>query len=460
MERFYLKNLIDWYNSDSRKPLLVYGAHQIGKTTLIRDIFGVKYFKNVIYVDFKEEKNVRVYVKNHINPQEIIAYLEITKNKTIDKDTLIIFDEVQECLPCLTSLKYFAQDFKELFVIATGDLVRTKLKLSKKENDKEIILNDGSNNFMSPIGKIDILEMYPLSFNEYLYNRNKKLYEYLKDQFDKKAVLDDHFHSLAKQYIFEYFSIGGMPEIVNTFLETGSFQKAKNQMASLFATYLDDMTLYQMSNETLLRCRKVFNKVYSQLNKENRNFKISELEKDKRNRDYEYSILWLKYAHIIFQSYLVKEIIKLPLRKENDSLYRIYMSDIGMLAYESGINYETFINPNRENELTGPFIENFVALELSFRNIPLYYWKGKTTSELEFVLNVDNKVVVIDAKKNKGSMASLEKFREHNQKNLAIKVSMNKYGYDEEKELLTLPFYYLGFYLDEIKDKVDTFKED
>ena len=156
MERFYLKNLIDWYNSDSRKPLLVYGAHQIGKTTLIRDIFGVKYFKNVIYVDFKEEKNVRVYVKNHINPQEIIAYLEITKNKTIDKDTLIIFDEVQECLPCLTSLKYFAQDFKELFVIATGNLVRTKLKLSKKENDKEILINDGSNNFMSPIGKIDI----------------------------------------------------------------------------------------------------------------------------------------------------------------------------------------------------------------------------------------------------------------------------------------------------------------
>ena len=164
-----------------------------------------------------------------------------------------------------------------------------------------------------------------------------------------------------------------------------------------------------------------------------------------------YPLDWLSVGNIIYKSNQLKEKVTYPLSNEEDSLFRIYLSDLGYFSLQSGVGAENFLTELKSNTLSGIFFENFVACELKSRGYNLFYWKGKSTSELEFVIQLDGKIVPLDAKKNKGSLDSLFKYREINKNELAIKVSQNKYGYNEDKKLLTLPFYYLGFYLDSKK---------
>ena len=456
MERKYLKNLENWYNDPFRKPMLIYGARQVGKTTLIKNIFAEKYFDKVIYIDFKIDVDERIYIKNHVNAKDIINYLSIKNNMIIDKDTLIIFDEIQECMPCLTALKYFEQDYKEIPVIATGSMIRIKIHQIEYQGnniklDPEIESSnqDGNNNYMFPTGKIDSFEMYPMDFNEFLFNRNKTLYNYLKDSFNNKdKVLDNEMHNMAMNCVFEYMLVGGMPEIVDIFIKTNSYLRAKQNLVRLYNDYLNDMSLFQISQETIMRSKNVFNNIFKELNKENKNFKISEIEKGKRFRDYMYPLAWLSVGNIIYKSNQLKENVTYPLTNTEDSLFRVYLSDLGYFSLQSGLGAEHFSDDLKNNRLSGIFFENFVACELKSRGYNLFYWKGKSTSELEFVIQLDGKIVPIDVKKNKGSLDSLYKYRETNKNELAIKVSQNKYGYNENNKLVTLPFYYLGFYLD------------
>ena len=456
MERKYREYLDKWLVDPDRKPLIIYGPRQVGKTTLVYDMFAKDRFEKYIYIDFKVDNQERVYIKNHINPDLIINYLSVKNNMVIDKDTLLIFDEVQECLPCLTSLKYFCQRHRDIPVIVTGSMVRTKLGFMKRKNN-QIVLDDeirpenqdGNNNYMFPTGKVNILNMTCLSFNEYLFNRNKTLYNLLEASFKNSEPLDEGTHQLAMSIFYEYMLVGGMPEAVNVFLKTNSYLKVKNTLRELYSRYLDDMSLFQISNETLLRTKNVFNNIYIELNKENKNFKFSLIEKDKKYRDYFYAIKWLEIGRIIYKSNQLKQRVSAPLKEDDESLFRLYFSDMGLFSLQSGIGIETFLNgSDNNNALAGIFIENYVASELKNRNIPLFYWKGKTSSELEFLFEYKNEIVVVDAKKNKGSLDSVYKYREMNKTALAIKVSANKYGYNEENKILTLPFYLLGFFLD------------
>lgn len=456
MERKYYKYLQNWLIDPLRKPLIIFGARQVGKTTLVKDIFAKDYFKKVIYIDFKIDNQERVYIKNHLKPDDILNYLSIKRDTTIDKDTLIIFDEVQECLPCLTSLKYFYQEHPDIPIIATGSMIRTKLGFMKRKNGQVILDSenessnqDGNNNYMFPTGKVNILNMTCLSFNEYLMNRNKSLYQMLESSYKEKKSLDNETHLLALSIFYEYLAIGGMPEAVNVFLNTKSYLEAKKVLEELYSHYLEDMSLFQVSNETLLRTRNVFNNIYKELNKENKNFKFSLIEKDKKYRDYFYALNWLELGKIIYKSNQLKQKVTIPLLEDNDSLFRIYFADVGLFSLQSNIGFDAFLDNINNNSLSGIFFENYVATELKNRNIPLYYWKGKTSSELEFLFEYKNEIVVIDVKKNKRSLDSLYKYREMNKTSLAIKVSANKYGYNEDNKILTLPFYYFGFFLDE-----------
>lgn len=157
---------------------------------------------------------------------------------------------------------------------------------------------------------------------------------------------------------------------------------------------------------------------------------------------------WLEAGNIVYKSYQIKEYVSYPLSNEESSLFRIYLSDIGYFSLQSGIGAENFLVSTKDNTLSGIFFENFVACELKSRGIDLFYWKGKTSSELEFIIPNAGKIIPIDVKKNKGNLKSLEVYRTNNKNDLAIKISQNKYGYNADKKLLTLPFYFLGFYLD------------
>ena len=448
MERIALQKLIDWNINKKKKPLSVWGARQVGKTYLIKDIFAETYYKkNYIYIDCKIEDEIREFCSNTANAEKIIEYISLLKGKQITEKTLLIFDEVQECPNIISALKYFCQDFREIPVIATGSMVRIKLQReTHKRGAKE------NNKFLFPVGKINQITVYPMTFDEFLMNSNKVLYNAVKKAYESKQPLDSYVHELALEQVYKYLLIGGMPEAVETYIDGDNLFESREILKVLYDNYLSDMELYQASQEAVLRSRVLFQNIYKELNKESKNFSPGLIEEKSKTRDFATSIQWLTLAHVVNQSFQLKEHITMPLMPDNESNFRLFLGDIGMFSHQSGINAASFISSERENTLSGIFFENFVANELIAKEHKLFYWRGKASAELEFIIESDNKLYPIDVKKGRGTLNSLEKFSNHNKFEFAIKVSKNNYGYNPEQKLLTVPFYFIPFVAKELAD--------
>ena len=448
MERTALQNLIDWNNNKRKKPLIVWGARQVGKTYLIVELFAKKYYKNnYLYIDCKAEDEIRAFCSETANAQKIIEYISLLKGKQINENTLLIFDEVQECPNIISALKYFCQDFREIPIIATGSMVRIKLQReTKKRGSKEV------DKFLFPVGKINQITIYPMTFDEFLLNSNEVLYNTIKKAYENKTALDAKIHDLAMEQVYKYLLIGGMPEAVEVYIEDDNIFESREILKVLYDNYLSDMELYQASQEAVLRSRTLFQNIYKELNKESKNFSPGLLEEKSKTRDFATSIQWLTLAHVVNQSFQLKEHVTLPLLPDSDSSFRLFLGDIGMFSYQSGINAASFISSERENTLSGIFFENFVANELIAKQLKLFYWRGKASAELEFIIESDNKLYPIDVKKGKGTLNSLRKFSDHNKFEFAIKVSKNNYGYNAEQKLLTIPFYFIPFVAKDLAD--------
>ena len=448
MERIALQKLIDWDKDKRKKPLIVWGARQVGKTYLVKEIFAETYYKNnYIYIDCKKEDEIREFCSETANAEKIIEYISLRKGKQINEKTLLIFDEVQECPNIISSLKYFCQDYREIPVIATGSMVRIKLqrethKRGPNENDK----------FLFPVGKINQITVYSMTFDEFLMNSNKILYNAIKKAYEDKQPLDIQIHELALEQVYKYLLIGGMPEAVEAYIEDNNLLESREILKVLYDNYLADMELYQASQEAVLRSRVLFQNIYRELNKESKNFSPGLIEEKSKTRDFATSIQWLTMAHIVNQSFQLKEHITMPLIPDSESNFRLFLGDIGMFSYQSGINAASFISSERENTLSGIFFENFVANELIAKEHKLFYWRGKSSAELEFIIESDNKLYPIDVKKGRGTLNSLEKFSNHNKFEYAIKVSKNNYGYNPEQKLLTVPFYFIPFVAKDLAD--------
>ena len=448
MERIALQKLIDWNNNKRKKPLIIWGARQVGKTYLAEELFAKTYYRdNYIYIDCKKEDEIRAFCSETANAEKIIEYISLRKGKQINEKTLLIFDEIQECPNIISSLKYFCQDFREIPVIATGSMVRIKLqrethKRGSRETDK----------FLFPVGKINQLTIYPMTFDEFLMNSNQMLYDTVKKAYEEKKPLDRQIHELAMEQVYRYLLVGGMPEAVEAYVDGGSLLESREILKVLYDNYLSDMELYQASQEAVLRSRALFQNIYRELNKESKNFSPGLIAEKSKTRDYATSIQWLTMAHVVNQSFQLKEHITMPLMPDNESNFRLFLGDIGMFSSQSGINAASFVSNERDNTLSGIFFENFVADELIAKEHKLFYWRGKTSAELEFIIESNNKLYPIDDKKGKGALNSLEKFSNHNKFECAIKVSKNNYGYNSEQKLLTIPFYFIPFAAKDLAD--------
>lgn len=448
MERIALQKLIDWNNNKRKKPLIVWGARQVGKTYLVEELFAKTYYKNsYIYVDCKKEDEIREFCSKTANAEKIIEYISLRKGMQINEKTLLIFDEVQECPNIISSLKYFCQDYREIPVIATGSMVRIKLqrethKRGARETDK----------FLFPVGKINQITIYPMTFDEFLMNSNKLLYDTIKKAYENRQPLDNQIHELAMEQIYKYLLVGGMPEAVEAYIDGNNLLEAREILKVLYDNYLSDMELYQASQEAVLRSRALFQNIYRELNKESKNFSPGLIEEKSKTRDYATSIQWLTMAHVVNQSFQLKEHITTPLMPDSESNFRLFLGDIGMFSYQSGINAASFVSSERDNTLSGIFFENFVANELIAKEHKLFYWRGKSSAELEFIVESNNKLFPIDVKKGRGTLNSLEKFSNHNKFEYAIKVSKNNFGYNSEQKLLTIPFYFIPFVAKDLAD--------
>lgn len=410
--------------------------------------FREKYYPNrYIYVDCKKEDEIRDFCSGTANAEKIIEYISLRKGQQLNEQTLLIFDEVQECPNILSSLKYFCQDYREIPVIATGSMVRIKLqrethKRGARDNDK----------FLFPVGKINQMTVYPMTFDEFLMNSNQMLFDAVRNAYERRQPLERQIHELAMEHVYKYLLVGGMPEAVEAYIDGGNLLESREILKVLYDNYLADMELYQASQESVLRSRALFQNIYRELNRESKNFSPGLIEEKSKTRDYATSIQWLTMAHVVNQSFQLKEHVTMPLMPDSDSSFRLFLGDIGMFSYQSGINAASFVSSERENTLSGIFFENFVANELIAKEHKLFYWRGKSSAELEFIVESDNRLYPIDVKKGRGTLNSLEKFSNHNKFEYAIKVSKNNYGYDREQKLLTIPLYFIPFVAKDLAD--------
>ena len=356
MERLALQSLIEWNKSKRRKPLIVWGARQVGKTYLVKDIFAESCYKdNYVYIDCKKEDEIREFCSRTANAEKIVEYISLRRGRVINEKTLLIFDEVQECPNIVSSLKYFCQDLRNIPVIATGSMVRIKLQReTRKRGATE------SDKFLFPVGKINQITVYPMTFDEYLLNTNRILYNAVKKAYENRQPPDAQVHELAMEQIYKYLLVGGMPEAVESYADGENLVEAREILGALYDNYLADMELYQASQESVLRSRALFRNIYRELNKESKNFSPGLIEEKSKTRDYATSVQWLTMAHIVNQSFQLKEHITMPLMPDSESSFRLFLGDIGMFSYQSGINAASFVSNERENTLSGIFFENFV----------------------------------------------------------------------------------------------------
>ena len=267
MERIALQKLIEWNNNKRKKPLILWGARQVGKTYLVKELFANTYYKNnYVYIDCKKEDEIRAFCSQTANAEKIIEYVSLRTGKQINEKTLLIFDEVQECPNIISALKYFCQDFQKVPVIATGSMVRIKLQ---RETHKRGL---GENKFLFPVGKINQMTIYPMTFDEFLINSNKMLYDTIKKAYEEKNPPDNEIHQLAMDHVYKYLLVGGMPEAVEAYIDDNDLLEVREILGSLYDNYLADMELYQASREAVLRSRTLFQNIYKELNKETKNF--------------------------------------------------------------------------------------------------------------------------------------------------------------------------------------------
>ena len=427
MKRLITDKLVEWKNSSFRKPLLLKGARQVGKTYALLE-FGKEYYDNVVYLHFEgNTETLNKIFAPDLNPKRIIEEISAYAKQTIfPHKTLIIFDEIQACEQALTSLKYFAEEANEYHIVAAGSLLG-------------LAINRG--NFSFPVGKVDMLTMYPLSFEEFLLSTNNEtLIEKIRESFETFTPLADVYHNLALDLYKKYLVIGGFPAVVKTYLETENYDSVRAVQADISDSYIADMTKYATPNETI-RSIAIFNTLPSQLAKENTKFQYAVIKSNARAKDYELSLQWLKAAGVVLENIKVTE-GKLPLTvyEQLDS-FKIYYSDVGLLCFKSGtFPQDVLVNSSISDRARGLLAENYVAEQLTADGYRLNYWESDGKAELDFIIRQNDSVVPVEVKSADNVRArSLKIFVDKYAPAYSIRLSTKNFGF--ENGIQSVPLY-------------------
>ena len=427
MKRKAMQDLITWKNKENRKPLLIYGARQVGKTYLVKE-FGEKYFQDTLYINFETNNIINNLINEDINPENIIKNLEIFFNKKIDKEnTLIFFDEIQRNNRALTSLKYFCESNPEYYIIGAGSLLG--VHINKKD-------------FSFPVGKIDILTIYPMSFEEFLDNTgNELLIKEIRKCFRENKPISDAFHTKAIDLYYDYLTIGGMPEVVQEYINTNSVINAIDYQTSIIESYKNDITKYCETGRESNNILAAFNSIPTQLAKDNKKFQYKLIKKGGTSTIFGESINWLVNAGIVNKCTKTKIGIPLKMYEELDS-FKLYMNDTGLLTNLS--NYPIYLikNHNAANiDMMGMLTENYVASTLKFNNLNLNYWQNDNTSEVDFILqSTKGQIIPMEVKANIHTKSrSLNNYIQEYNPSYAIRLSLKNFGF--KNNIKAVPLY-------------------
>lgn len=383
MNRDIYKALQDWKIAQRRKPLILNGARQVGKTFALKH-FGAKAYENVVYLNFEKDKALAGYFEENIEPSRLIEFLSLhSKSQIFPEKTLLIFDEVQECARALNSLKYFCEDANEYHVIGAGSLLGVKTKLSEG----------------FPVGKVNFLDLHPLSFFEFLSAVDEeKLREYL-EKIEKFEPIPSPLHDKLIELLKIYFFVGGMPEAVSDFSRNRNYSAVREIHQEILDAYERDFSKHAPPNQ-FMKILSVWQNIHTQLAKENKKFIFSVLKEGSRGRDYEEAIQWLLEAGLINKCFHL-ETPKFPLDAYSDqNIYKIYLLDVGLLGAQNNLQPDIIIKDNHLfTEYKGALTENFVAQELRSLGIrDLHYWTSFGTAEVDFILDRQGEILPLEVK--------------------------------------------------------------
>lgn len=441
MQRDCILALATWKNKSNRKPLLVTGVRQCGKTFAIKQ-FGADYFEDTAYFNFEGNADLTSIFSLNFDVKRIVDELGsiILGRKIVAGKTLVIFDEIQECPSAITALKYFCENMPELHVICAGSLLGVELKTS---------------NISFPVGKVDRLFMYPMNFREFVIaDGGESLLTSLK-KLDKMQELPLLYTARLEKYLKLYYIVGGMPEVVRTWIETHDFAKAEEVQDRILSDYANDFSKHAPAS-LVPRIHAVWKSIPQQLAKENNKFMFSHVKESARAKDFEEALDWLCDAGLTFRLELVSK-PELPLSFCADSsYYKVYMCDVGLLRKKANVYFKTILDGD-ENYIRfkGAMAENYVMTELIQQRLPTYFWRSDNTAEVDFVTEYHGHIIPIETKSADNTRAkSLHAFVTKYRPVQAFKLSLKNIGAnsDADTQIISLPLYVahrLREYMDE-----------
>ena len=427
MKRFITEKLIAWKNSKDRKPLILKGARQVGKTYILKE-FGKNNYDNVAYFNFDHDDGLAGLFAHTKDPKRIIEQLSLANGKKINpQTTLIIFDEIQECPNALNSLKYFCEEANDYHVACAGSLLG--IRLSKTS---------------FPVGKVDFLNLYPMTFSEFLIADNSKnLVSVMKNTMEIKQI-PKIFESQLIEKLKIYYIIGGYPEVVYSWVNDKDIEKVNKIQKNILDSYENDFSKHTDSS-VANKISLIWNRVPSQLARENKKFIYNVVKEGARAREYEGALNWLNDANLITKCYLVNK-CSFPLKAYNDlSAYKIYLNDVGLLRRMSNLDSSIILEGNKLlEEFKGSFTENYVAnvLNYIFEEAPNYYTFDR--NEIDFVIQRKNKIIPIEVKSDKSTNHnSLTKYNNQNDNEISFSFSLNNLSKDGK--IINIPLYFIEY---------------
>lgn len=426
MYRKISQKLLAWKESPFRKPLLLQGARQVGKTFSVLE-FGRNNYENVAYFNFETNTQLNATFEENIEPGYLLPVLShIAGTSIIKEKTLIIFDEVQLCERALTSLKYFCEQAPEYHITALGSLLG-------------VAVNRKTYSF--PVGKVDMLTMYPMDMEEFLLALDESyLLEKIKACFTDKTAMPAALHQSALELYRQYLVVGGMPEAVMIFSKTKDYVFVRHIQDTILASYLNDMSKYNTENE-IKKTRLTYDNITVQLSKKNTRFQYKLIKSGARAAEFENAIEWLILSGIVDQVYKVEQ-IKKPLANYRDiDAFKIYLSDVGLLCAKKDIIANDILYMVDElNDFKGGMTENYVHNQLKINDYTTYYWESDRGAEIDFIIQREGKLIPIEVKAADNTRAkSLKLYMDRFEPAYAIKLSTKNFAQEDNK--LIIPLY-------------------
>ena len=424
MYRYAIENLDKWKNSKNRKPLIIEGARQVGKTWIMKE-FGKKSYSKTVYINFDSNVQMAELFSIDLNVERIIMGLELYAGYKINPaDTLIIFDEVHEVPKALSSLKYFYENAPEYHIVCAGSLLG-------------IALHEGTS---FPVGKVDFLKLYPLSFKEFLMAIGLERFAELLDKKDY-----DMIKSFKQTYIDalkQYYYIGGMPEVVVSFADEKDFNEARKIQKRILTAYEQDFSKHA-PKEIVPKIRMLWNSIPSQLAKENKKFIYGLIREGARVKEYETAIMWLSDCGLVHKVSRINA-PNIPLKAYEDlKAFKLFIVDVGLLGAMVGLNQRTLLNGNELfTEFKGALTEQYVMQQLAVnQDLGVYYYTNeRNTCEVDFIVDNGDNIIPLEVKVEINLKAtSLKPYREKFTPEISIRSSMADYS--EELGLINLPLY-------------------